>query len=112
MGYWTNDEGGLTGDRQTDIVGDIIKARFGSIYTPKGDLIKKKAEEVFNSIITDKTLFNEIFDKVKVDFFKIDTNTHRDMTPREFIGHMLFCLGSLLKLSDVQTPDFCTSQGA
>lgn len=87
MGYFEIDEGIIVGDRQTDIVDDAIKEKFGEEY-PK---------EIFKNVMADHEFCKDVYEKVKEDF----RVPGRTMTKKEFCGHLIFCLFTPCRVSDV-----------
>lgn len=87
MGYFETDEGIIIGDRQADIVDSAIKEKFGA----------EDDKEIFKKVMKDHEFCNKVYSKVKGDFMV----PGRTMTKKEFCGHLIFCLFSPCKVSDV-----------
>jgi len=86
MGYFGTGNG-IVGDRQADIVGSAIIEKFG----------EENSEEIFKSVMKDHDFCKELYSKVKDDF----RATGRIMNKKEFCGHLIFCLFTPCKVSDI-----------
>ena len=86
MGYFGTGNG-IIGDHQADIIDGAIIEKFG----------EENHEEIFKNVIKDHEFCKGLYLKVKDNFME----PGRTMTKKEFCGHLIFCLFTPCKVSDI-----------
>ena len=95
MGCSTNGEGGYLCDTVIDDVTEYLDKHFGPFDEDTSDI---------DDILTNKKMFMELYNKVKGKWFREQSGEDRDMTIREFIGHLAYYYD--VPMTSVKTPAF------